>query len=68
MNTNRMLQGCGKAVTIFYIMIVPDLLQQPCDKSDIISKVVLNLLTTCNKQCGHNLFEDLLQVAKLLHV
>ena len=50
------------------IMIVTALLEQPCNKSDNIniqqgcyklltacSKLVPNLLTTCNKPCEHNL-------------
>ena len=43
-------------------MTVSDLLEQPCNKSDNINKVVTscsqlvpNLLTTWDKQCEHNL-------------
>jgi hypothetical protein len=45
-------------------MTVSDLLEQPCNKSDNINKVkvvtswqqlVLNLLTTWDKQCENNL-------------
>ena len=60
-------------------MIVTALLEQPCNKSDNINKVVTsclqpvpNLLTTCNKLCKHNLltglFSDLSQVVRFLHV
>ena len=49
-------------------MTVSDLLEQPCNKSGNINKVVTscsqlvpNLLTTWDKQCEHNLLTDLLQ-------
>ena len=49
-------------------MIVTDLLEQPCNKSDNFNKVatscqqlVPNLLTSCNKPCEHNLLTACLQ-------
>ena len=51
-------------------MIVTALLEQPCNKSDNINKVVTscqqlvpNLLTTCNKPREHNLLTACLQLA-----
>jgi hypothetical protein len=63
-------QGCDS--TVVRIMIVSDLLEEPCNKSDNINKVVTsclqlvpNLLTTWDKQCQHNLLlADLLQDVK----
>ena len=61
-------------------MTVSDLLEQPCNKSDNINKVVTscsqlipNLLTTWDKQCEHNLIvdglvADVLQDVRFLHV
>ena len=59
-------------------MIVTDLLDQACDKSDKISndvtscqRVVPNLVTTWDKQCEHNLltaYTDLLQVVRFSRV
>jgi hypothetical protein len=56
-------------------MTVSDLLEQPCNKSDNINKVVTscsqfvpNLLTTWGTQCEDNLLADLLQDVRLLRV
>jgi hypothetical protein len=57
-------------------MTVSDLLEQPCNKSDNINKVVTScsqlvpyLLTTWDKQCEHNLLTaDLLQDVRFLRV
>ena len=56
-------------------MTVSDLLEQPCNKSDNINKVVTsgeqfvpNLLTTWYKQYEDNLLADLLQDVRLLRV
>jgi hypothetical protein len=56
-------------------MNVSDLLEQPCNKSDNINKVVTscsqlvpNLLTTWDKQCEHNLLADLVQDVRFLRM
>jgi hypothetical protein len=48
-----------------YIMTVSDLLEQPCNKSDNINKVVPNLLTTWDKQCEQNLLTTCWQTSKM---
>jgi hypothetical protein len=50
-------------------MTVPDLLEQPCNKSDNINKVAtIKLLTIWDKQCEHSLLAELLQDARFLRV
>jgi hypothetical protein len=64
-----MLQGWRhKVVKILLYHDVSDLLEQPCNRSDNINKVVTScnqfvpyLLTTWDKQCEHNLFDELLE-------
>ena len=53
-------------------MIVTDLLEKPCNKSDNINKIVVscqqlvsNLLTTCNKPCEHILLAACLQTCEI---
>ena len=45
-------------------MTVSDLLEQPCNKSDNINKIVIQV----DKQCEDNLLADLLQDVRLLRV
>jgi hypothetical protein len=54
-------------------MTVSDLLEQPCNKSDNINKVVPYLLTTLDKQCEltqlvDSFLADLLQDVRFLRV
>ena len=49
-------------------MIVTALLEQPCNKSDNINKLVDNLEQAVRTQLVDGLFADLLQVVRFLRV